>query len=73
MATVLRTGETLLAAEITIERPDGSRVPYDRASVWGNPVASKFWDRKVNAQGQLLGEQSWPCQKPPWGQFSAAS
>jgi PAS domain S-box-containing protein len=27
VATVLRTGETLLAAEITIERPDGSRVP----------------------------------------------
>ena len=53
------------------KRPEGSRVPYDRASVWGNPVASKFWDRKVNAQGQLLGEQSWPCQKPPWGQFTA--
>jgi quinoprotein glucose dehydrogenase len=53
------------------KRPDTSRVPYDRASIWGNPVASKFWDRKVNAQGQLLGEQSWPCQKPPWGQFTA--
>lgn len=53
------------------KRPDGARVPYDRASVFGNPVASKFWDRKVDAQGQLLGEQSWPCQKPPWGQFTA--
>ena len=53
------------------KRPDGSRVPYDRASLWGNPVASKFWDRKTNAQGQLLGEQSWPCQKPPWGNLSA--
>jgi glucose dehydrogenase len=53
------------------KRPDTSRVPYDRASVWGGPVASKFWDRKVNAQNQLLGEQSWPCQKPPWGQFTA--
>jgi glucose dehydrogenase len=53
------------------EKPQGGRVPYDRASVWGNPVASKFWDRKVNEQGQLLGEQSWPCQKPPWGQFTA--
>jgi glucose dehydrogenase len=53
------------------KRPDTSRVPYDRASVWGNPVASKFWDRKTNAQNQLLGEQSWPCQKPPWGQFTA--
>jgi len=55
------------------KRPDTSRVPYDRASVWGNPVASKFWDRKVNAQNQLLGEQSWPCQKPPWGQFIAVN
>ena len=27
VATVLRTGETLLGAELTIERPDGSRVP----------------------------------------------
>jgi glucose dehydrogenase len=53
------------------KRPENSRVPYDRASVWGNPVASKFWDRKVNAQNQLLGEQSWPCQRPPWGQFTA--
>jgi glucose dehydrogenase len=53
------------------KRPENSRVPYDRASVWGNPVASKFWDRKVNAQNQLLGEQSWPCQKPPWGQLTA--
>jgi glucose dehydrogenase len=53
------------------KRPETSRVPYDRASVWGNPVASKFWDRKVNAQNQLLGEQSWPCHKPPWGQFTA--
>jgi len=53
------------------KRPEGSRVPYDRASVWGNPVASKFWDRKTNEKNQLLGEQSWPCQKPPWGQFTA--
>jgi quinoprotein glucose dehydrogenase len=53
------------------KRPEGSRVPYDRASVFGGPVASKFWDRKTNAQGQLLGEQSWPCQKPPWGHFTA--
>jgi glucose dehydrogenase len=48
-----------------------SRVPYDQTSVYGNPVASKFWDRKVDAQGRLLGEQSWPCQKPPWGQLTA--
>jgi glucose dehydrogenase len=53
------------------KRPETSRVPYDRASVWGNPVASKFWDRRLNAQNQVLGEQSWPCQKPPWGQLTA--
>jgi quinoprotein glucose dehydrogenase len=39
--------------------------------VFGNPVASKFWDRKVDEKGRLLGEQSWPCQKPPWGLLTA--
>jgi quinoprotein glucose dehydrogenase len=53
------------------KRPDGSRVPYDQVSVYGNPVASKFWDRKVNERNQLLGEDSWPCQKPPWGRLTA--
>jgi glucose dehydrogenase len=53
------------------KRPEGSRVPYDQVSAWGNPVASKFWDRKVNANGALLGESSWPCQKPPWGRLTA--
>jgi quinoprotein glucose dehydrogenase len=48
-----------------------SRVPYDQTSVFGNPVASKFWDRKVDDRGRLLGEQSWPCQKPPWGHLAA--
>jgi quinoprotein glucose dehydrogenase len=48
-----------------------SRVPYDQTSVFGNPVASKFWDRKVDEKGRLLGEQSWPCQKPPWGLLTA--
>jgi PQQ-dependent dehydrogenase (methanol/ethanol family) len=48
-----------------------ARVPYDQTSVFGNPVASKFWDRKVDDRGRLLGEQSWPCQKPPWGQLTA--
>jgi quinoprotein glucose dehydrogenase len=48
-----------------------SRVPYDQTSVFGNPVASKFWDRKVDDRGRLLGEQSWPCQKPPWGLLTA--
>jgi quinoprotein glucose dehydrogenase len=53
------------------KKAETSRVPYDQVSVFGNPVASKFWDRKTDAQGRLLGEQSWPCQKPPWGQLSA--
>lgn len=53
------------------KRPANSRVPYDQTSIFGNPVASKFWDRKTDARGQLLGEQSWPCQKPPWGLLTA--
>jgi glucose dehydrogenase len=50
---------------------EGSPVPYDQASAYGNPVASKFWERKTDARGQLLGESSWPCQKPPWGLLTA--
>ena len=46
---------------------------YDQASVYGNPVASKFWERKVDAGGALLGESSWPCQKPPWGRLTAVN
>lgn len=46
---------------------------YDQASAYGNPVASKFWERKTNAQNQLLGESSWPCQKPPWGLLTAVN
>jgi quinoprotein glucose dehydrogenase len=52
---------------------EGSAVPYDQASVYGNPVASKFWERKTDARGQLLGESSWPCQKPPWGLLTAVN
>jgi glucose dehydrogenase len=50
---------------------EGSPIPYDQASIYGNPVASKFWERKTDARGQLLGESSWPCQKPPWGLLTA--
>ena len=50
---------------------EGSPIPYDQASVYGNPVASKFWERKTDARNQLLGESSWPCQKPPWGLLTA--
>ena len=50
---------------------EGSPIPYDQASVYGNPVASKFWERKTDSRNQLLGESSWPCQKPPWGLLTA--
>jgi quinoprotein glucose dehydrogenase len=46
---------------------------YTQASAYGNPVASKFWERKVDDKNQLLGEQSWPCQKPPWGLLTAVN
>jgi quinoprotein glucose dehydrogenase len=52
---------------------EGSAVPYTQASAYGNPVASKFWERKVDEKGQLLGESSWPCQKPPWGLLTAVN
>jgi quinoprotein glucose dehydrogenase len=55
------------------KEPEGARVPYQQASILGNPVASKFWDRKIDASGRLLGEQSWPCQKPPWGRLTAVN
>ncbi len=51
--------------------PPGGRAEYDQRSVYGGAVASKFWERKTNAQGQLLGSQSWPCQRPPWGHLTA--
>jgi quinoprotein glucose dehydrogenase len=53
--------------------PDTSRVPYDQRSVYGAPVPSKFWDRKVDANGALMGASSWPCQKPPWGNLTAVN
>lgn len=51
--------------------PDNARVPYDQRSAYGAPVPSKFWDRKTDANGGLLGSQSWPCQRPPWGNLQA--
>ena len=50
---------------------EGSRVPYDQRSVYGNPVASKFWERKLDVNGAVRGEDSWPRQKPPWGRLTA--
>ena len=52
---------------------DNARVPYDRRSVYGTPVPSKFWDRRTNEKGVLLGGSSWPCQKPPWGHLTAVN
>ena len=53
--------------------PDNARVPYDQRSAYGAPVPSKFWDRKTDASGALLGGQSWPCQRPPWGNLQAVN
>jgi glucose dehydrogenase len=53
--------------------PANSRVPYDQRSVYGAPVPSKFWDRKTDATGALLGGASWPCQRPPWGNLQAVN
>jgi quinoprotein glucose dehydrogenase len=55
------------------KKPEGSSVPYDQASVMGNPFNSKFWERKTDAQGRLMGASSWPCQKPPWGRLTAVN
>ena len=55
------------------KKPEGSIVPYDQASVMGNPFNSKFWQRKTDADGRLMGASSWPCQKPPWGRLTAVN
>ena len=55
------------------KKPDGSVVPYDQASVEGSPFNSKFWARKTDASGRVLGASSWPCQKPPWGRLTAVN
>lgn len=53
------------------KEPDTSKVPYQQASILGNPFNSKFWAIKKDANGLTLGAQSWPCQKPPWGRLTA--
>ena len=55
------------------KKPDGSVVPYDQASVEGNPFNSKFWAKKTDASGRVMGASSWPCQKPPWGRLTAVN
>jgi glucose dehydrogenase len=55
------------------KEPEASKVPYQQASIFGNPFNSKFWALKKDANGLTLGEQSWPCQKPPWGRLTAVN
>jgi glucose dehydrogenase len=52
---------------------EGARVPYQQASILGSPFNSKFWWRRTDERGRLLGAQSWPCQKPPWGRLTAVN
>ncbi len=55
------------------KQKEGSQVPYQQASIFGNPFNSKFWWRRVDANGRLIGASSWPCQKPPWGRLTAVN
>jgi len=55
------------------KEPETAKVPYQQASILGNPFNSKFWALKKNEDGLTLGEQSWPCQKPPWGRLTAVN
>jgi glucose dehydrogenase len=52
---------------------EGSQVPYQQASILGSPFNSKFWWRRVDENGRLMGASSWPCQKPPWGRLTAVN
>jgi glucose dehydrogenase len=52
---------------------EGAQVPYQQASVFGSPFNSKFWWRRTDERGRLLGASSWPCQKPPWGRLTAVN
>ncbi len=52
---------------------EGSQVPYQQASILGSPFNSKFWWRRLDANGRLMGASSWPCQKPPWGRLTAVN
>lgn len=55
------------------KEPETSKVPYQQASIFGNPFNSKFWALKKDQNGLTLGQQSWPCQKPPWGRLTAVN
>ena len=55
------------------KEPETSKVPYQQASILGNPFNSKFWALKKDANNLTLGAQSWPCQRPPWGRLTAVN
>lgn len=55
------------------KEPETSKVPYQQASIYGSPFNSKFWALKTDQNGLTLGEESWPCQKPPWGRLTAVN
>ncbi|HLH42775.1 MAG TPA: pyrroloquinoline quinone-dependent dehydrogenase [Bryobacteraceae bacterium] len=55
------------------KQPEGSQVPYQQASILGNPFNSKFWWKRTDDRNRLLGASSWPCQKPPWGRLTAVN
>ena len=55
------------------KQKEGSQVPFQQASVFGSPFNSKFWYRKLDERGRLMGASSWPCQKPPWGRLTAVN
>lgn len=52
-------------------KPPGSRVLFDRASVIG--ALPRFWSLTRDERGAMKGESSWPCQKPPWGRLTAVN
>jgi quinoprotein glucose dehydrogenase len=50
---------------------DGSKQPYDRASVDGPGPYHGFSATVKDAGGRVLG--TWPCQKPPWARLIAVN
>ena len=48
---------------------EGSKQPYDRASVLGPGPYAGFSAPAKDADGKVIG--NWPCQKPPWGKLIA--
>jgi quinoprotein glucose dehydrogenase len=55
------------------KQKEGSRVPYQQASILGGPFTSKFRWMRRDERGRVMEEESWPCQKPPWGRLTAVN